>query len=169
MSLLADAGLTFKIKAALIADERVHAGDINVNTEDGVVRLQGRVPFEAIRDVAEAVAVRNGAHRVVNELTVENDLFATPSVIIPDDAPHVTASSGAEPVQEAPLVASIKAALATDSRVNEHLINVHVENHMAYLTGRQDTIDQVKLATEIAAHVPGVMAVSNDVEVLPSV
>ena len=95
MSLLSDVGLTLKIKAALIADERIGAGDLNVDTADGVVTLRGRVPNDALRAVAETVALRNGAREVVNELAVEASSGSAPGVTIPDDYPRVTTPAGA--------------------------------------------------------------------------
>ena len=169
MSLLADAGLTLKIKAAFLADERIKAGDIHVDIRDGIATLTGRVPYEAVREVAEGVAVRNGAARVVNNLEVKNELFATPSVIIPEDAPRVTASAGAEPVRVPSTEQAVKAALVADPRVNEHLITVRVESGVAYLRGRQDNINAHKAVVETAAHTPGVVGVTDEMETMPSV
>jgi len=169
MSLVADAALTFKIKAALIADERIGAGNINVNTASGVVTLLGHVPYEAIRELAEAVAIRNGAHQVINELRVDHPEHHAESRIIPDDAPHVTTSAGAEVVEGPSLQEAVHAALTADSRVNEHLVVIQIDNGVAYLSGRQDTIQAWEAVTEIVTHVPGINGVVNDIEVMPSV
>jgi osmotically-inducible protein OsmY len=171
MSVLTDAGLTLKIKTALIADERVVAGDINVDTVEGTVILRGTVPSSVERELAEAIAVANGAHEVQNELGV-TELDTPPRTIIPDAFPGVSASAGAPRVEPAipRLEEAVRAALAADRRVNEHLIIVAVDpNHTAILTGRQDTVDARDAATEAATHVPGIAAVVNDLEVLPSV
>lgn len=170
MSVLTDAGLTLKIKTALIADERVGAGDINVDTVEGLVILRGTVHSPAVREIAEGVAIRNGAHEVRNELTVTEPEMPV-ETIIPDTFPGVSASAGA-PVVE-PLVPTledtVRQALADDPRVNEHLILVSVENGIAFLAGRQDTVDARDAAEEVAAHIPGIVAVQNDLEVIPSV
>ena len=63
---------------------------------------------------------------------------------------------------------AVREALEADRRVNEHLVRVHVESGVAYLTGRQDTVDASEAATECAAHVPGIVGVVNDLEVTPS-
>jgi hyperosmotically inducible periplasmic protein len=169
MSLVGDAALTFKIKAALIADERIGAGRINVDTSDGTVTLRGEVPYPAIRELAEAVAIRSGARHVVNELLVRNPSYEADSALIPEDAPHVTTPPGAPVVDEPSAEEAVMAALAADDRVNEHLIRVCVENGIAYLSGRQDNVAARDAAIEVAAHVPGILGVSNDIEVLPSV
>jgi hyperosmotically inducible periplasmic protein len=169
MELLHDAELTFKIKAALVMDERIGAGRINVNTVDGVVTLQGAVPNQALRAVAEGVAVRQGARRVVNELALEDRDGQATVASLADGLPRVTTPAGAPVDDRPPLAESVRAALAADRRVNEHLIYVEAENGAVYLTGRQETVDAVDAATEVATHVPGVVAVNNDLEVMPSI
>jgi osmotically-inducible protein OsmY len=46
---------------------------------------------------------------------------------------------------------------------------VKVEDGIAYLTGRQDMVQAGDAATEVAAHVPGILGVSNDIEIESSV
>jgi osmotically-inducible protein OsmY len=169
MSLLADAGLTLKIKTALIADEGLGAASINVDTVEGTTFLRGRVPSRELRELAEGIAIRNGAHRVVNELVVEDPSREPPPTLIPDEFPGVDTPAGAPPSERAAAEEAVRAALAADTRVNEHLVRVRVENGTAYLTGRQDTVGARDAATEAAAHVPGIVAVQNDLEVMPSV
>jgi hyperosmotically inducible protein len=170
MDLLQDAELTLKIKAALIADELIRAGSVNVDTLNGAVTLRGKVPNEAVREVAEGIALRNGARRVVNELLIENPAGEAGRTSLPDDLPQVTAPAGAPVVERKPSLAQrVKAALAADPRVNEHLIEVREERGFISLTGRQDTVGASAAATEVVAHVPGVLGVNNDLEVMPSV
>jgi len=67
-----DASITFAVKAKMIKDEQVKAGQINVDTVDGVVTLNGTQPSEAAKARAEEIA-RSGAagvKKVVNNLTV---------------------------------------------------------------------------------------------------
>ena len=167
MSLLTDRGLTFRIKAALIAD--IGGTDINVDTAEGVVTLHGTVPADALRDAAETVARANGARQVVNKLVVENRSDEPPGAFIPPDFPHVTTSAGAPPTGHPPLVEAVRAALAADTRVNEHLIMVSVEDGLAYLIGSQGDVAARDAATEVVAHVPGIMGVNNDLEVMSAV
>ena len=169
MSFLADAALTLKLKAAYLADERIKSGNVHVDVMNGVVTLTGKVPYEAVREVVEGVAVRNGATRVHNELVVTDELFATPSVIVPDDAPQVTASAGADPVEEPSAAEAVKAALAANPNVNEHLVSVQVDRGVVYLSGRQDNEAAHRAAVEVAAHTPGVVGVTDELETLPSV
>jgi osmotically-inducible protein OsmY len=169
MSLLTDAGLTLKIKSALVADEGLSATSINVDTLNGVVTLRGSILTSELRELAESIAVSNGAREVRNDLVVEHPAHAPPPTIIPESFPGVSTPPGAPPTDHPPLEEAVREALAADPRVNEHLISVHVTNNTAFLTGRQDTIGARDAATEVAAHVPGIVAVENDLEVLPSV
>jgi hyperosmotically inducible protein len=77
MSVVADAALTGKVKAALLLDERIGATGINVNTVDGVVTLEGTVPSAVQRTLAEDIAVLQGAHEVQNRLEVSGEPIAS--------------------------------------------------------------------------------------------
>lgn len=70
----ADAAVeTLDVKTALVADSRIDAGDINVDTnhESKTVTLKGRVPTAAQRTFAEEVAVKKAVgYRVDNQLTI---------------------------------------------------------------------------------------------------
>lgn len=167
--LLQDTGLALKIKAALLADERIGGLDVHVESADGGVTLRGTVDNPAQRELAEAVAVRQGARQVRNELRVRESHTADLGYI-PADAPRVTAPAGAEVVEEPSLEEEIRRALKADRRVNERLVLVDVDaTGVAYLSGRQDTVQARDAATEAVSRVPGVTAVSNDLEVQPSV
>jgi len=70
----ADAAVeTLDVKTALVADSRIDAGDINVDTnhESKTVTLTGKVPTAAQRTFAEEVAVKKAiGYRVQNQLTI---------------------------------------------------------------------------------------------------
>lgn len=66
---------TADVKAALMADSRVNAGDINVDTDhvSKTVTLKGRVPTVAQKVAAEEIAVKRAVgYRVENQLSVGN-------------------------------------------------------------------------------------------------
>jgi len=68
---LDDAGITAKVKAALIADKNVSGTAINVDTMQGRVTLSGHVPDQAQVDHAAQVASSvEGVKAVDNKLTV---------------------------------------------------------------------------------------------------
>jgi hyperosmotically inducible protein len=67
-----DMTVTARVKSHLAADEGLRTvTDINVDTEDGVVRLSGTVPTEEAKQMAEKVAARaEGVRSVQNDLRV---------------------------------------------------------------------------------------------------
>lgn len=72
----ADAAVeTLAVKTALIADSRVDAGDINVDTDHitKTVTLKGHVPNAAQKAFAEEIAVKKAVgYRVENKLTISS-------------------------------------------------------------------------------------------------
>lgn len=76
-----DADTEAAVLAALIADDELHASDIEVQARDGVVTLSGLVELESQRDRAERIALAvGGVAQVVNRLhvwlTVSSDEIA---------------------------------------------------------------------------------------------
>jgi hyperosmotically inducible protein len=68
---LDDATITAKVKANLIADPEVRALDIDVDTVDGRVTLQGKVASENLRAEAEKLArITPGVRQVLNLIEV---------------------------------------------------------------------------------------------------
>jgi osmotically-inducible protein OsmY len=171
MNVLADAVLTGKIKAALLLDERVGATGINVNAANGIVTLEGTVDAEVQRRLAVDIAVLNGAHEVRNLLELSGEPLAAPTLgpVASGAFGRVTTSEGAPPSDHPDLEEAVRQALAGDDRVNERLIQVQVENHTAFLSGRQGDVDAHHAAIETAAHVPGIVAVEDDIEIMPAV
>jgi osmotically-inducible protein OsmY len=169
MSMIEDVSLTGKVKAALLMDERIGATGINVNTTDGVVTLEGVVASAVQRELAEDMVIRHGAHEVRNRLEVHGGPAAVAIGSLASGAMgRVTASAGAPPSDRAALEDAVRHALAADRRVNEHVLELRVENNEVFLTGRQDTVDARDAAVETSAHVPGVVAVDEDIEIMPS-
>jgi hyperosmotically inducible periplasmic protein len=67
-----DSALTAKVKSALIDDPATKAGDIKVETRQGVVQLSGFVSTQAQKDAATNVAQAvTGVKSVQNGLTVK--------------------------------------------------------------------------------------------------
>lgn len=71
---LGDASITAAVKTALAADPTLSALRIEVNTEDGVVRLEGPAPDMKARERAEVLAAApEGVTRVDNRLIVTSN------------------------------------------------------------------------------------------------
>jgi len=69
---LDDTKITTAVKAKLAADRLKNLVNVGVETNDGVVRLYGKVPTPEDKFEAERVARRtNGVRDVTNELRVE--------------------------------------------------------------------------------------------------
>ena len=66
-----DAAITAAVKAKLAADGDINPFNIDVDTNEGVVTLQGRVEKEAARTKAEQLAREtDGVRRVINLVKV---------------------------------------------------------------------------------------------------
>ncbi|WP_439134998.1 BON domain-containing protein [Pseudomaricurvus sp.] len=66
-----DATLTAQVKMKLLANDSVSGLDIEVNTEDHVVTLEGEVPTESVKDLAEKVVSNTeNVNSVKNRLKV---------------------------------------------------------------------------------------------------
>jgi len=74
-----DAKITTAIKTKLTADRVKNLVDVSVETNDGIVRLTGKVPTAEDKFEAERVARRtNGVREVRNELRVDASPSASP-------------------------------------------------------------------------------------------
>jgi osmotically-inducible protein OsmY len=74
-----DAKITATVKAKLVADRTQNLVNVNVDTRDGVVHLQGSVPTDADRMSAEKLAAETtGVRSVQNDLTVRTGGSASP-------------------------------------------------------------------------------------------
>ena len=74
-----DAQITAKLKTKLVADTASSLVNVNVDTHNGVVRLQGVVPTDADRMEAERLAMSTeGVKSVTNDLKVKTGGSASP-------------------------------------------------------------------------------------------
>ena len=165
--ILGNAVMTARIKADLLTE--LGASHVNVDSANDVVTLRGSVPYADFAEAAEELARQHGAHHVINELQVVPSAAGRPDLYL-QDLPGVTTPEGAPEAAATPsLEELVREALEADPRVNAYVIIVRVEDGMAYLTGRQDTVQARDATTEVAAHVLGIRGVANDIEIMPSV
>jgi hypothetical protein len=76
-----DATITARVKAKLVADRPANLVKVNVDTQDGVVRLRGTVPTLDDRLQAQELArLTPGVRSVVNELTVQGRTAQEPAL-----------------------------------------------------------------------------------------
>jgi osmotically-inducible protein OsmY len=112
---------------------------IDVSAEDGVVRLKGWVPHVAAKRHAEAIA-----RSMEGVIDVENELDT--DVAIESRVMH---------------------ALLSDPRTDISVIEVRNSDGVVTLKGQVDSAEIKEAAEEIAASQPGVLSVTNSLEVGP--
>jgi osmotically-inducible protein OsmY len=70
-SQISDSSITAAVKSKLVGDKQVAARNVDVNTEEGIVYLMGRVGSQAEKAEAERLArTVDGVRDVVNHLQV---------------------------------------------------------------------------------------------------
>jgi osmotically-inducible protein OsmY len=132
----------------LLRDTRIDATDVTVAVDDGVVTLTGTVPTYLSRlAAADAARLIPGVLSVDNELTVEPD----------------TAGLG-----DRYLAARVQEALGLNADIDASEIEVDVQDSVATLRGTVDAAWKLQRAEEIASDVPGVVAVANELSVVPT-
>lgn len=144
---VSDSWITSKVKSKLAADPEVNPFEIDVDTNDGVVRLSGVVESESDRREAEQIARdTDGVKRVVNQIDVGER------------------SMGAQ-MSDAGITSKVKAKLAADPQVTAMNVDVDTIEGVVTLTGLVRTEDQKVEAEELARATDGVKDVRNLLEV----
>jgi len=121
---------------ALIADTQVHAGDVEVDADDGAVTLRGLVELPSQRDRAERIVMA-----VPGVTSVDNRLRVWLTVSVDDVAERVTD------------------AIGRDAIVGADAITVAVVDNDVTLTGTVGSAEHREAALDAAAGAPGVAAV----------
>ena len=141
-----DAAITAKVKTALAADPTAKAYQINVDTNQGVVQLNGFVDSADGKQAAARVARSvDGVTRVDNNLEVKEGERTLGAAV--DDAKIAT---------------QVKTALAADSNTKAYQIKVDVNQGVVALGGFVDTEESKNNASRVARSVEGVKSVENN-------
>ncbi len=155
-----------EVKRRLRYDALVVADRIAVDVEGGHVRLSGRVPCAAERRRAETDASVPGVRSVhVEDLVVDPDMdraFMHRADLVASDSPSLAEAPSDEEIEQA-----IVASLFQDPRIGVDLIEVEVDEGVAFLQGQVERPREVRLAEENARHTVGVLAVRNHLSVRP--
>ena len=138
----ADADTEAAALDALIADDEVHAGDVDVRSRDGEVTLRGIVEDYARRDRAERIVL--GVPGVTH---VNNELGVLVTVSGDDVAERITNAIG------------VGAVIGADS------ITVTVRDNDVTLTGSVTSREHHDAALAAAAHAPGVVEVHDELRI----
>jgi len=144
-----DAKITAVLKSELIADKQTKARQINVETRNGVVQLNGFIDSPAAKVEAGRIAASaNGVKSVKNNLQVRTDDRSAGTVM--DDAG---------------ITAKVNAALAGDSRTSALRIDVEAHDGEVQLSGFAKNAAEKTAAAELAAKVAGVKSVKNSLSI----
>lgn len=141
-----DPGIVAAVERALRLAPTVPDEDIEVDAEEGIVRLEGTVPDLVTREVAG-----NAAGTVRGVRAVENALQVVPRRPIPPEL----------------LASEVLAALETLPRIERLDIAIDVEpGGVVHLSGVAGTWGERELAAQWAMRVDGVTALTNDITVV---
>jgi hyperosmotically inducible protein len=142
-----DASITAKVKSALAADATTNPLRVDVDTQEGVVRLSGTVEDPANRRRAEEVA-RNveGVRRVVNDIQVGDKTVG-------------------QSVDDKFITTKIKSKLTVSGDLNPFNIDVDTVNGVVTLSGRVAKPEAKAEAERLARETEGVREVRNNIQV----
>ncbi len=144
---ISDSWITGKVKTKLAADPQVNPFEIDVDTDDGVVRLSGVVGRAEQSSEAEKLARdTNGVSRVINELTVGDP------------------SLGSN-LDDAVITGKIQSKLTANTTVNNLNIDVDTQGGVVSLKGKVSSEKQRAEAERVARETKGVRKVRNLLEV----
>jgi hyperosmotically inducible periplasmic protein len=150
-----DATITGTIKTKLMADGRVHASDINVDTTNGVVTLTGNLDSQTAKDAALQLA------HETNGVTKVTDMISVRSGSTSGEAPDPKRTLG-ERVDDAGITMRVKARLLDDPLVKGLKIDVDTRDSVVFLTGSVGSDAERTQAIKIASTTEGVTKVESN-------
>ena len=144
-----DAAITASIKTQLTVEKDTKARQINVETQKGIVQLNGFVDSSEARSEAEKIAAgTDGVKQVRNNLEVRSA----------DRAPGVVAD-------DAMLTGKVEAALVADKRTSAMRVDIESHDGEVQLSGVAKSQVEKDAAVTVAKGVEGVRIVKNDIDV----
>jgi osmotically-inducible protein OsmY len=144
---LEDSAIAAKIKTKLTGDPEVNPFNIDVDVNEGVVRLSGKVEKpEARAEAIQHARDTDGVVRVIDDIEIGE-------------------GSLGQRVDDTALVVKVKAKLTASNELNPFNINVDAEDGVVTLMGRVESRAKKDLAGRIARETEGVVRVENRLEV----
>lgn len=144
---VSDHGLTGAVRNALARSDEVDTRDILVNAANGVIQLTG-----AVRTLFEKRAAGRIAKSAPGASGVNNSL-----VVVPDRQPA-----------DDEIYQAVEQALGNYPEDQPAQVGVRlVEDGVAYLAGEAPSVLDAWQAEDIAARVPGVKSIVNEIDVAP--
>jgi osmotically-inducible protein OsmY len=154
---VADANTTARVKSRLLWNAETQGLQIDVDTRDGVVSLEGRVASVAEADLAARIAQNtSGVRGVKAKLEVD-----------PDDEnlqrqAKETASELAGDINDAWITTKVKASLLYTKGIDGSAISVSTRDHAVHLSGTQQSQAAIDRAVSTARGIVGVEQVRSD-------
>jgi hyperosmotically inducible protein len=147
-----DSTITGSVKSALISNDQTKARQINVETKDGVVQLNGFVDSAAAKAAAETTAKNvEGVKSVKNNLSIRDPNRST-----------------GEAVDDTVIAAKVKGEIAGKAGLGTASdVNVEVNSGVVELSGFVATADEKAKAAEVARSINGVKGVKNNISLKP--
>ncbi|HEX7011401.1 MAG TPA: BON domain-containing protein [Steroidobacteraceae bacterium] len=147
-----DPAITARVKAALIGNEEIESGRIDIQTQEGIVQLSGFVDSDEMKQAAgQAAREVPGVREVRNQLVVQ----AADRTI-------------GEATDDTVIAAKVKSQLASESGLETASdVDVEVSQGVVQLSGFVSSEDEKSEAEHIARGVSGVTDVRNDIRVQP--
>jgi hyperosmotically inducible periplasmic protein len=181
----ADAEITASVKSKLMTDENVAARNIDIETENGIVTLRGKVATQTEADRAIELAKGADGVRLVHSYlkidTADADLEDTKSDLkdetaeLADKAEDAVEDAGeaietgvkeaGEVGSDAAITAQIKWKLAKDKLVQAADIDVDTKDRRVTLTGTVASKEEAQRALQIARSVEDVAAVDSNLTI----
>ncbi len=167
---LADATTTAKVKSRLLWSSNVPGLNGYVKTSAGNVTLEGDVPYESQKVLAEKLTLNiSGVRRVKNAIRVTNPITVKVGSIDFKKVENnnvVVMRSSDDNLTDTRLDAKVKASLNFTSSLSLDNLTVHTKSGVVTISGLAYNEADKQLAAEIVRDVKGVRIVINDIRVV---
>jgi hyperosmotically inducible protein len=147
-----DAASTSRVRTALLLSKQVSPFDIQVQTIQGEVTLEGQVPSEQVKTVAGAIAQdTSGVKKLHNNLSVNPSIERNP------DREHL-----GDRVADLEIKTLVTDAISKNVELAEKHLTTEVKDRAVTLGGTVQTVSQKNTADQIAWQVPGVRGLTDN-------
>lgn len=148
---VADSRLAVKINTALWSNLRFPGRQINVDTQDGVVTLRGKVDSEETKKAADDIIGHlGGVKEIRNQL----------QIVPPERRAEMDSRDQA-------IARALDAKLKEDPQLQDAVIDTRVDAGLVTLSGQVRNAAARSRAFELARAVPGVRSVRNELSFAP--
>jgi hyperosmotically inducible periplasmic protein len=171
---ISDSWITLKVHSQFVPEDTLEGRDIDVDTKNGVVTLNGTVPTEAGRARAMAIAkATDGVTNVTDNLRIAaaHDMSAMAGQAARDagkKAKEATGTTG-KAITDGWIKSKLAAQYVTEDSLDKSDIDIDVSKGNVVLNGAVRTTAARARAAEIAKTTDGVKSVKNNLKIDPNV